>query len=50
MGRMTMEPAKDVFGCGSPQGEKALSVADLLRRWLSSARRAQLEEAFRADA
>jgi len=32
------------------QGEDALSVADLLRPWLSAARRAQVEEAFRADA
>jgi hypothetical protein len=31
------------------QGEDALSVADLLRPWLSAARRAQLDHVFRAE-
>ena len=31
------------------EGEDALSAADLLRTWLSRARRAQLERVFRAE-
>jgi hypothetical protein len=32
------------------QGEDALTAADLLRPWLSAARRSQLDRVFRADA
>jgi hypothetical protein len=50
MGRMTTGAGRRLVWMWVAQGEDALSVADLLRPWLSAARRGQLERVFRADA
>jgi hypothetical protein len=49
MGRITTEPVERLVWMWVAQGEDALAAADLLRPWLSAARRSQLERVFRAD-